>query len=268
MQVKDIVILKSISPITELKDKPSKETLGLIQRILDLDIFSENKIQKYRQMLHIPKQGYNILDYQDQHFKDMEILENDFLYLLTVIATKSMFSKYNINGDILYLVILLLYFNAFVDLRFFSPFLDQKFEYIVGKKQIASRLFDYAEHEVIAILIPFNASYNKFDLWAKKIWKQMQTDGDSFVQKDNDILKASQNIQIAHEIGEMIKQGRTTAQIADLLTDKYPKDLRFTDTDNIKKIHARYLASQKILTDLLPIASLLSGTQNKLIPCP
>jgi len=202
------------------------------------------------------------LDSQGQHFKDIELLQNDFLYLLTVIATKSMFAKYNVNGDILYLVILLLYFNAFVDLRFFSPFLDQKFEYVVGKKQIVSRLFDYGDKEVIAILVPFNASYNKFDLWAKKIWKQMQTDGDQFVQKDNDILKTSQNIQIAHEIGELIKQGKTISQIADLLTDKYPNDLRFTDTDNIKKIHARYLASQKILTDLLPLASLLSGTQN------
>jgi hypothetical protein len=60
MNKEDIVFLKSIKPITLLDSEPSKETVTLLNYLLQ--IFSET-IPEHRKLLKIPENGLDINDY-------------------------------------------------------------------------------------------------------------------------------------------------------------------------------------------------------------
>lgn len=133
---------------------------------------------------------------------------------------------------------LLLAFNAFIDTRYLQNKSFPLFVYVSGKETIANLVAKYPIPQLSVILIPHNTSQTELTEWIQDNWQEIEAGNKQlgkFVTR-----KLPKNLEIGVEIGEWLDQHKTYKEIATILFDKYPKDDRLADYNQVKTIHSRY----------------------------
>lgn len=240
MTLKDITILKSIAPITIL-DKPSKQTIEYLAKIIQ-----EPKFNDFLEALHLqcnfPKEGISIKNFVGMNFNELPVISNRLIRLSLENATHELCKSIGISDEFNTPMLLLFFFNAFIDIDYFEGFITEPIKFILGRKNIASSMFDYT-HEVGAIIIPFNMSQNTLLKWVKnkKNWSNIQKQMDDNLTTDPYLLRLHLNTEIALEIVDMKdNKGMSYFNIANELAKTYPNDIRVKDGEWIKKTYKDY----------------------------
>jgi hypothetical protein len=247
---KDIVYLKSVTPITVI-NKPSKKTIEYMAKMLQ-DFNSEfGSIEEFRSKLNIPEKGLDIKPFIGKNFSDIPGFDNE----LAVYALKSQVnqirSEFGLSNDFIDQLLLLFYFNAFIDVEYFEGFITQPINFTVGKKNIAASMFDYSQ-EVGAIVIPFHISQNKLIQWIEKNWQTISKQMDEYLTEDPYMMRMHKNTELALEIFQLKEKEKLSfSEITNYLSDKYPVNEQVTSEEWVKKQYYQY----KQLWNSLPLKS-------------
>lgn len=243
MKSSDITILSSINPIT-ISDNPSEKMVQFAKMWIASPPITEFH-KRLSPLLKIPPQGFDITPYLGVNFDDIELFKNPFASMLAIGLPDSILKKFNLTESWLHLVLLTVYFNAVLDLEANPGFLEGfPITYAVGKKEIASKLFDLGDNEAIGLLLPFHVSKARVHKWIDDNWSYIDQAMDSNFTQDVPWLQVMKNWSLGQEIEELRSKKMTFGKISDYLSDKYPDDERVCDTDQIKKILKRYLESK------------------------
>lgn len=238
MRFQDITVLKSISPIT-LLDIPNKQTVEVLAKITQDQQFQQFVVTM-RKTYNQPPEGLNIKLFVGQDFKKLPYLNNEFVQASFQIIANNLKEKIGFDDSFIDQLILLIFFNACIDVEYFEGFISHPITFILGKKSIASTMFEYP-HEVGAILIPFNISQNKLVSWIEKNWSTIQKQMDDTLTANPYILRMHKNTEIALEVIELRdQQKKKFSEITLILTEKYPEDERVCSEDWVKKIYHDY----------------------------
>lgn len=237
MTIKGVAYLKSTSPITVLAT-PSSETVELIGKLSQDAEFQFVKIM--RRKFGLPEDGLDITEFIGKDFKELPYMDNEFVDHTFQIVSDSVRQEVGLSDEFIPQMKLLVFFNAIVDVKYFDGFISHPIKFILGKKNIASSMFDYP-NEIGAITIPFNISQNQLTKWIKDNWESIKTEMDENLTTNPYILKMHKNTQIALEVIELKENKKLSyAQICDELTNKYPKDERVSDEAWVKKMYHDY----------------------------
>ena len=183
MIIKDITILKSLSPITIL-DKPSKKTIEFLAKIVQEPTFHEY-VQAIRGMNNFPKDGIPINKFEGKNFKELPVFNNSLVRLAFENTMHDFCKDLGLSDDMNENMMLLFIFNAFIDIEYFEGFITKPIQFLLGRKNISSAMFDY-DYEVGAIIIPFNLSQNTLVKWIenKANWAKIQQQMDDTLTKN------------------------------------------------------------------------------------
>jgi hypothetical protein len=230
MNLKDITYLKSINPITVLKTPPSKKTTLFLAMIMqDEKLYSF--IQAMRQQYNFPDQ--DITKFVGKDPEEISIISEIVLQPLQMFSDV-LCATLGITADFKIQMILLIFFNAFIDLEYFEGFITKPIDFILGKKKIASALHDYS-YEIGAIIVPFNTSQNKLTQWIKKNWSKIEKQMEDLPVGPYQ-LGEFKNIELSLEIIKLKDDEKLTfSEIASSLFKKYPDDGRVADESWVKK---------------------------------
>lgn len=238
MTTSDICILKSTEPLTFIEN-PSKETFEYLAKLSQNSEFSEF-IKTTRSQFGITDKGLDIKPYVGQNLYDLPYVSNQFVISALQIVVNDLKGKLGFSDDFIPQLILLVFFNAIVDVKHFEGFITKPIQFILGKKHIASEMFHYP-YEVGAILIPFNISQNKLGKWIKDNWATIKKQMDENLTANPYILRMHKNTEIGMEIVEMRDEQKLSfPKITNLLSKKYLEDERTTSEEWVKKIYKDY----------------------------
>lgn len=248
MTIKDISILKSLDPITVLDD-PNPKTIEYLAKLLQ-----EPKFNEFLDVLHaqgnVPPGGISINAFLGQNFSDLPPIRNELIRSTLESTSHQLCQSIGLSDDFIIPLLLLIFFNAFIDVDYFEGFITAPIQFILGRKQIASSMFDYP-HEVGAIVIPFNMSQRTLVKWieSKENWESIQKQMDENLTPDPYLLRLHINTEIAVEIVELKdRQGKSYKEVADYLSEKYPDNNRVKDSEWVKKIYRDYKEMWNSLT--------------------
>lgn len=243
-----IAFLKGIDPV-EFVEIPSEQTVAFVQNYLSTPELLERK-KLLRKSLNITQSlqeflvpGENLLDHPA--FNDNVI--GQYIFAMSQISLE----KHNVGSEWQIQFVLLQLFDACIDFEYFQARIDSKFEFLVGKKNIASRMFDYPR-EVGAILVPYQSNKQQFKDWIDENWELMEKEMDQTLEEYTPFTKTYKNVELGREIDTLKKIGKTYDQIAEYFTDKYPEDQRLMDTNIVKTMHHRHLQLIEKLQKQLP----------------
>lgn len=238
MKLADITILKSISPITIL-EPPSPKTKEALAMFLSDPRFILY-VEKTRKMYNQPENGIDIKPFIDHNFNDLPYVNNEFVLPALNILADVMRREVGLADDFTQQLMLLIFFNAIIDVEYFDGFISQPIQFLLNRSVIASEMFKYP-HEVGAILIPFNISQNKLVGWIEDNWENIKKQMDDNLTTNPYMLKTHRNTELALEIIDLKdKQKKTFKEVASILTDKYPDDPRVCADEWVKKIYYDY----------------------------
>lgn len=246
--MKKFTYLKSVSPVTIL-EKPSKQTLVFLEKFLAVPEIVQ-AIETVETQLHTTKK----MDIRSVEGKDLfsdPFFQTDYASFLMTALPKQSLAQFNISDDWLMQMVLIMFFDAVIDLEYFQTMIDRKFEFILGKKNISGRMFDYPQ-ELGAILIPYNSNKQQLKDWIDANWQDIEEQMDQSLIEFQPFLKEYQNLEIGKEIDIHKQKKLSYKEISIKLVDTYPNDTRLTDYDTVKKIHHRYLTMMKQLQMQIP----------------
>lgn len=237
MDIKGITYLKSISPIEEL-DIPSPKTIELLAKFTQDPDF--RFIDLMRNQYHLPEEGLNLKPYVGKNFEELPYVNNTFVKLAFEIIANDLKAKIGLSEDFVPQLLLLVFFNAILDVKYFDGFISQPIRFIVGKEKIASTMFKYP-YEIASIILPFSISQNQLVRWIKENWGDLSGEMDQNLTTNQYILKMHKNTRIALEVIELKENKKLTySKISDELTNMYPEDERVADEAWIKKLYHDY----------------------------
>ncbi len=233
MELKNIKYLKSVTPI-EYLDKPCKETVEFVAKFLNNPEYKDF-IVKIRVQNGFPETGMDLAPFVGKNFEDLPleqlVLFRDSFYLLA----DNLRVRMNLPKRFLQQVILLVFYNSIVDVEWYDGFISEKVDFAVTKKRISSSLFDF-EHEVGAIFIPYNLSFNSFMKQAKEIWKKLQAEMDDNLTDNLYELRIHKNTELALQITSLKDEKELTfSKISEtVFPESHP---RFGDEGYVKKLY-------------------------------
>jgi hypothetical protein len=231
--MQDILYLKSLNPIT-IESNPSELTISFAKGLSEKIDF-----RRGQKVLAKAKHGLGqALLYANlgKSFYDLPLGVKARQYFQALPGSNLLDKTKPLS--LIDSLALLLAFNAFVDTRYLKNMSFPLFKYVVGREEIARLVKQYPIPQLSAILIPHNTSQAEFITWVKENWQEIETGNKQlgkFVTKT-----LSKNLEIGMEIGRWLDQGKTYKEIATILFDKYPKDERLADYNQVKTIHSRY----------------------------
>jgi hypothetical protein len=109
---------------------------------------------------------------------------------------------------------------------------------VSGKEEISSIVNKYPTKELAAIFIPQSTSQRELITWIKENWSDIETGNNTLGKFQTRGMP--KNLEIGIEIGALLDQGNTYSQISAILSEKYPKDERLADYNQVKIIYIRY----------------------------
>lgn len=240
MTLKDITVLKSINPITVL-NHPSKKTIEYLAKLLQ-----EPEYNNFLKIIHlhgnIPEEGFDIKKYIGKNFFKIPAFNNKLILYSLQNTAHDLSKNVGLSDDFNTQILLLLFFNAFIDVEFFDGYITTPVQFILGKKNITSQLFDYPQ-DVGAIIIPFSMSKTSLIKWIRddRNWKNIQDQIDNNLTTNPYLLRLHKNTELALEIVDLKDNKKLTfSKISNLLSDKYPDDDRLKSENGIKKIYYDY----------------------------
>lgn len=247
MTIKDIIFLKSVTPIT-IEEKPSKKSIEFAAKFITHFIASAF-VENTRKQFQIPVNGLDIKKFIGTNLLDPVIGEYNIIYNSLQIVASSLKASLSLDGSVVDQMILLIYFNACIDLRYFTGFITQPVQFVVGRKNIASEIVDYPK-EVGAILVPFATSQKTLIRWIKENWDSIGKQMDNHLTTNPFIIKAHKNTELVTEIFDLKDtQKKSFSDVALFLTDKYPDDPNVSSEEWVKRMYYYY----KKIWNILPI---------------
>lgn len=241
----EIRYLKSLNPI-EFLDKPSKETVEFIAKFIQ-NTHYKDFIGKIRKQSNFPEAGIDLAPFTGKNFDELpleqSILFGDSLYLLA----DNLRVKMNLPKSFLPQVFLVVFFNSIVDVNYYEGFVSDRVDFAVTKKSISARLFDF-EHEIGAIFIPYNLTFNTFEKQAKEIWEKLQKEMDENLTDNPYELRLHKNTELAMKITELKdNQNMSFPEITDkIYTESEGTDEKLAKEEYIKKLYYEYKAMWEI----------------------
>lgn len=203
--------------------------------------------------------SFDITKYIGTNFLDLPLLKNT-----QILATFQNTPGCNLHlGQANTLVdnnLLILYFNCCVNQRISSVEDPSIFAFFSGKQTIISRLGNYPSDHISAILIPLQTSKKQLIQWINDNWQSIKTGNDRLPKFALDQLP--KNLLLGKEIAEMKTPSVTFSEISNILSEKYPKDIRLFDEAHVKTMYNRYMKYlANNLKSLISINSLKGNTK-------
>lgn len=241
MELRDLKFLKSINPI-EFIDKPSRETVEFVAKFLNNPEYKA-LIVKIRTNFKFPETGLDLTPFVGMNLTDLPLEQTILLKDSLYVYADNLRERMNLPESFIQQIYLLLFFNTMIDVDWYEGFITDKVEFAVTKKQIVSKLFDY-KHEVGAIFIPYNLSFNIFMKQAKEVWKNLQAEMNSNLTDNPYELRIHQNTELAMKITTLKEEKELTfSKIAEtIFPENHP---RFGDEAYVKKLYYEYQAMWK-----------------------
>jgi hypothetical protein len=237
MNAKSVTILKGIDPV-EVVENPSAETYEYLSMILKDERFS-SMIYFNRKAFGVPEDGEAIRKIVGRKLSDILDPKNNLVSALYA-SVYGMLVNLNLPKEMIDQVFLLVYCNAFIDLKHFEGLTSQPIQFIAGKRNIASKMFDYP-YQVGAIILPVYVSQNRLVKYIKDHWAEISKEMDNNLSDDPYINRMHKNTLIADEIMELVKNGKTYPQVADYLNEEFKLEGEETLTEEkVKQYHRRY----------------------------
>jgi hypothetical protein len=232
MTIKDIIILSSITPLTVI-DKPSEKTVELLAKIIT-DPEYLKFVGLLRQQYNFPKEGLSIKAFIGKNLMDYPPFNNEYIISTFKAISDNLCRNMGITSDFHIQMILLMLFNAFVNLESFGGSISKPIQFIVGKKNIAGATHDYS-YEIGAIIIPYNTTKNKLIEWIRQNWSNIDKQIGDNLETNPYLLRVHRNTTLALEIIELKEEKKMTfPEIATYLFTKYPDDERVADETWVK----------------------------------
>lgn len=229
MKIVDVVVLKSLKPIT-ISEKKSDETLEFLHRLFNQTKFIE-EIYQLREQHSIPKHG---LDIKPLIGNDIYKIGNAYINAMKVLAEE--FSiKTGLSEEYALQIALLIFYNAVVDVTKFKSSIEPEIEFIFGRSNISNKMWEY-NHEVGALIFPFHASKNKIIAWLNNNWDTVVNESANNFTNRKFIQATHKNILKEEEIRLLKSQGKSISEIVKIFNKKYPEEKWYPS--KIKKIHA------------------------------
>jgi hypothetical protein len=238
MTIKDITILESLSPITIL-NKPSDKTTEVLAKMVSDQQFIDYVV-KTRRIYNQPVGGIDIKPFVGYNFKDLPYVNNEFVLPALQLLTDMMRQEIGLADDFTNQMMLLIFFNACIDVEYFDGFVSHPIQFLLNRSVISAELYKY-NHEVGAIIIPFNVSKNSLMKWINNNWPNIEKQMDNNLTTNPYLLRSHKNTELALEILDLKdKQHKTFSKIATILTDNHPEDKRVCSEEWVKKIYYDY----------------------------
>lgn len=230
--MRDILYLSSLNPIT-IEPDPSELSVSLAKELSD-----SNEFRRGQKIISKDKYGLGQeLLYKNlrKSFYNLDFTDNARRYLGSIPGCNLLDSQKQLS--LIDSLMLLLSFNAFIDVRYLANKTFPLFVYFSGKEEILKRVNKYPINQLSAILIPYDTSQNELITWIKENWQSIEEGNMSlgkFVTSG-----VPKNLELGIEIGELRDQDKTFAEIETILYEKYPDDERLAG-DQVKTIYHRY----------------------------
>ncbi len=247
MTIKDIIFLKSVTPIAREKN-PSPKTIEFATRFIH-DFQASNFLVNTRKQFGLLETGVDIRPFIGKNLLDPITSDGDSFYGAIQLIASSLRGKMGLDDSVVDQMVLLIFFNACIDFRYFSGSITQPIRFVVGKGNIAKAAADNPQ-EIAAILVPFTTSQNGIVNWIKENWKNIDTQINDNLTSDPFLLKVHKNTVLASEIIDLKdNKNMTFSSIATHLTDTYPENLFVTSEEWVKKT---YYDFKRVLKQPLP----------------
>ena len=238
MNIGEIVILKSTNPIV-VQDQPSPETIDFLAKSVQDPTF-ELFITSLRSNANIPDHKFDITPFIGKNLSEIPLINHPAILPALRAQLNLLTKELGLSNDFTDNLLLLTLFNAIIDVKLLKGFISSPIQFIFGRQKISSALWDYP-HEVGALIVPFDISQNKLVTWIEENWKSIDENLNKTLTVDPYQLTQHKNTIIALEIMELRdKQNLSFKEISVKLTDKYPKDKRFTDEIWIRQVYGDY----------------------------
>lgn len=231
--------LKSLNPI-KLVEKPSRETQELVARLVNNPEFKEF-IRLLRTTYKFPEDGLDLTPFVGKNFDDLPIEKAKILKISLYVFANELIVRMNLNPEFLQQIYLLVFFNSFIDLRYFDGLFSDKVDFAVTKKESVCKIMDY-KHEVATFIIPYNIKYEEFKKQSKKLWNTMQDEMDKHLSKDPYKNKLHDNTELAMRIIELKEKDKLTfSQITNkIYMESDGKDEKLSKESYIKDTYYDY----------------------------
>jgi len=239
MDFRNLHFLKSLNPI-EFLEKPSKESVDFVQKILNTPDFIDF-LTNIRAKYNFPDEGMDLTQFTGKNFDEIPLENTEILKTTLYFLADTLRKRLNLATDFTQQIFLLLFFNSIIDVKYYEGFITDKIEFVVTKKQITSKLFDF-KYEVGAILVPFNMSFNMFIKQVKPLWKDMQDEMNKNLTVNPYEIKVRKNTELAVEIIRLKdKENMTFPEIADkLYSASDGTNEKLGKEEYIKKLYYEY----------------------------
>lgn len=229
-----VYYLKSINPIEILKEA-DKETYEYLAKLQQNDKLLEFVKKLYSTSPNLP---IDIKQFEGQNLDDLEMMKNEFLRLPLDFTVDYILQEIGLTKEFHIQILLLIYFNSIIDIKYFEGFVPKDIEFVVGRKNIINMAVD-SKHELCSLNIPFLTSQRGLIAYIRQNWCEMEKQMNENLSQNPYIKKTHLNTQIGIEIADLKdNKNKTFEEIADILTpiylDKFPS---VADVNWIKKIY-------------------------------
>lgn len=235
----ELTYLKSLNPI-EISEKPSKETLELAAKLINNPEFKEF-IKLLRTAYKFPENGLDLKPFVGKNFDDLPIEKAETLKLTLSLFASELITRMNLNPEFLNQIYLLVFFNSFIDLKYFEGLFSDKVDFAVTKTEAVCKIMGY-KHEVATLIIPYNIKYEEFKKQTKKLWNKMQDEMDKNLSTDPYKIKLHENTELAMKITQLKEIDKLTfKQITEkLYSESDGKNEKLSKEEYIKDVYFDY----------------------------
>lgn len=227
------VILKSIKPIELVKDI-SDETHEYLAKFLQDDVFYNFLEVQRSKSKGLP---LDIKLYIGKNLEDIDIFKNMFIKDSLDFTVDYILEKVGLPKDFHIQLLLLIYFNAFIDINYLEGFVPKDIYFVTGNKNIINKVLD-SKYELSSILLPFVTSQRQLNAYIKENWKDIKKQMDANLSQNPYVKRLHVNTEIAMEITFLKEsKGLSFDEIADNddFAEKYEKEQpKVRDTNWIK----------------------------------
>lgn len=250
MTSKDIIYLQSTDPIT-LLDKPSPESIEIVANFINNPVFN-TFITNMRLNFRMPENGLDIKKQVGKPLTKSPQAGVDFIVWSIYLVVDNMRASLGLHESMVDQFVLLICFNAWIDFKYFKGFISYPIQFVLKKREIASKMFDYP-NEIGAILIPYATTKHQFIKWIEENWKneiESKLENTDNLTSNPFLIRLHRSIEISTEIIQLRdRENKSFSEISSILTDKYPNDDRVQSEEWVKETYYFFKDKASLLAD-------------------
>lgn len=246
MRIDEITILKNLNPIEITPDKEISENTWIALGKVLTDDKTYVFIEDFRKSYGLPEKGLDITKFVGKNFKELGL--NNYLGMGLSVISSTLAERTGLGDAFNDQMLLLLYFNAFLDFNHYNKLPSFEIKFVAGKEQISNACWKYP-HEIGGILIPIFANKQMVIDWVAKNWDETIEKQLNAKIYDNPFAESTlQWSKIAIEIiSYRDRENKQFKEIATLLFEKYGKEYGVvSDEDWVRAIYHQYKQHLKL----------------------